>query len=160
MLMFARILIIATLMSLSMSSHAGNFFPPEYKTFPFHEGDLLVSKRSDGKFAVNKILKVDRFDYKTGDTINIQGKVFAATEEDFLLVISSAFGASEFNTFEEARAAAQTGKWTVQLALAPNRAPGAAAGQTLVGHAPVSKKELESYDQWRQQFDRGNAGIF
>ncbi len=159
-MMLIRILTFLTLMSLTMSIQAGNFFPPEYKTFPFHEGDLLVSKRSDGKFSVNKILKVDRFDYKAGASINIQGKAFVATEDDFLLVISSAFGASEFNSFEEARAAAQSGKWTVKVALVPNRAPGAAAGQSLVGHAVVSKEELEGYAQWRQQFERENAGVF
>ena len=145
---------------LSMSAHSGNFFPPEYKTFPFKEGDLLVSKRQDGTFSVNKILKVDRFDFKKGSAINIQSHKFVVTEDDFLLIVSAAYGESEFKSFEEANAAAKTGKWNVKMGHAPNRPPGAAAGQTLVGSSPVQKPELGGYRQWRQAFERGEAGVF
>lgn len=143
-----------------MSIHAGNFFPSDYKKFPFEEGDLLVSRRTDGKFSVNKILKVDRFDFKKGASIHIQGKPFVVTEDDYLLVISSAFGEAEFNSFEAARVAAVTGHWTVKLNQVPNRAPGATAGQTRVGHAAVSEAELVGYTLWRQAFEKGEAGVF
>ena len=145
---------------LSMSIQAGNFFPPEYKEFPFKEGDLLVSKRSDGKFAVNKILRVDRFELKKGSPINIQGKVYVATEDDHLLVVSAAYGDAEFGSFEEARAAAKSSKWTVKVGHAPNRPPGAAEGQTHVGHAPVLEVELTGYRHWRLAFEKGEAGVF
>lgn len=145
---------------LSMSAYAGNFFPPEYKTFAFKEGDLLVSKRQDGTFSVNKILKVDRFDIRKGSAINIQGQKFVATEDDFLLIVSAAYGESEYKSFEDASAAAKAGKWKVKLGHAPNRTPGAAAGQTLVGHSPVQESELDGYRQWRQAFERGEAGVF
>jgi hypothetical protein len=143
-----------------MPSHAGNFFPPEYKRFPFKEGDLLVSERSDGKFSVNKILKIDRFDFRQGASINIQGKAFVATEDDYLLVVSASYGEAEFSSFEEARAAATAGRWTVKLGHAPNRTPGAAEGQTRVGHAPVAEAELIGYKEWRQAFEKGTAGVF
>ena len=155
-----RLVAFITLLLLSMSIQAGNFFPPEYKTFPFNEGDLLVSKRSNGKFSVNKILKVDRFEFKRGSSINIQGKQFVATEDDYLLIVSAAYGEAEFKSLEEARVAAQTGRWSVKLGHAPNRTPGAAAGQLLVGHADVLDTELEGYKQWRQAFERGEAGVF
>lgn len=145
---------------LPISVMAGNFFPPEYKSFPFKEGDLLVSKRADGKFAVNKILKVDRFDLKKGSAINIQGQRFVATEDDHLLVISAAYGDSEFNSFDEASTAAKLGKWTLKMGHVPNRAPGAADGQTRVSRSPVSASELTGYQQWRQAFEKGEAGIF
>lgn len=143
-----------------MSTYAGNFFPPDYKTFAFTAGDLLVSKRSDGKFAVNKILKVDRIDLKRGASINIQGKSFVASEDDYLLVVSTAYGGDDFASFEAARAAALGGSWVVKVAHVPNRAPGAQAGQTRVGHAPVTAAELQGYDQWRATFDKGQAGVF
>lgn len=143
-----------------MSEPVGNFFPPEYKQFPFKEGDLLVSERSDSKFAVNKILKVDRFVFKKGSSINIQGRRFVATEDDYLLIVSSAYGDDEFSSFEQARAGALAGKWTVKLGHAPNRTPGAVAGQTLVGHAAVEESELEGYRLWRQAFEKGEAGVF
>ncbi|RQP25508.1 hypothetical protein DZC73_11430 [Albitalea terrae] len=143
-----------------MATYAGDFFPSEYKQFAFKEGDLLVSKRSDGKFSVNKILKVDRFDFKKGSAINIQGRSFVATEDDYLLIVSAAYGDAEFNSFEEARAAAKTGKWTVKLSHAPNRTPGAAEGQVLVGHAPVTEPELVGYKRWRAAFEKGEAGVF
>lgn len=155
-----RLLVVSFLLLLSMSIYAGEFFPPEYKQFPFKEGDLLVSKRSDGKFSVNKILKVDRFDFRKGSSINIQGQRFVATEDDYLLIVSAAYGEDEFSSFEQARAAAQSGKWTVKLGHAPNRTPGAAAGQTLVGHTPVREEELVGYKRWRQAFERGEAGVF
>lgn len=145
---------------IPMTVLAGNFFPPEYKTFLFKEGDLLVSKRSDGKFSVNKILKVDRFDFKKGESINIQGQRFVASEDDYLLIVSAAYGESEFNSFEEANAAASSGKWKVKLGHAPNRPPGAAVGQTLVGSSPVLEPELSGYRQWRQAFEKGEAGVF
>ncbi len=155
-----RFLVHCVFFFLPLTAQAGNFFPPEYKQFPFKAGDLLVSKRSDGMFAVNKILKVDRFDIKAGASINIQSKSFTATEDDYLLVVSAAYGESEFKSFEEARAAAKAGKWAVELGHIPNRAPGAAEGQTYVGHAPVHETELSGYKQWLHAFRKGMAGIF
>lgn len=156
----ARRLLALLLVLISMPTHAGNFFPPDYKVFSFKEGDLLVSRRGNGKFAVNKILKVDRITLKKGESINIQGRPFVATEDDYLLVISASYGEDEFRTFDEASAAAQAVKWSVKLAHVPNRAPGAATGQTLVGHAPVTAEELIGYKVWRQAFDKGDAGVF
>jgi hypothetical protein len=86
-----------------MTMAAGNFFPPEYKQLPFREGDLLVSRRGNGKFVVNKILKVDRCDFKKGSSINIQGQAFTATEDDYLLVVSAAYGDDEFQSMTEKR---------------------------------------------------------
>lgn len=143
-----------------MSGLAGNFFPPEYKAFPFKEGDLLASKHSNGKFSVNKVLKVDRFDYKKGAAISIQDQRFVATEDDYLLIVSVAYGEDEFNSLEEASAAATAGKWTVKIGHVPNRTPGAASGKTLVGHSPVTDAELVGYRQWRQAFERGEVGVF
>jgi hypothetical protein len=143
-----------------MSVKAGNFFPPEYKQFPFKEGDLLVSGRSNGKFSVNKILKVDRFNFGKNSSINIQGKNFVLTEDDYLLIVSAAYGEDEFSSFEQARTGALAGRWTVKLGHVPNRAPGAAARQTLVGHAAVNDSELEGYRAWRSAFEKGDAGVF
>lgn len=162
--MFQRILrpflSFALLGSFAMSANAGGFFPPDYKQFPFVPGDLLVSKGSKGRFSVNKVLKVDRVEIPQGKSINIQGARFVATESDFLLVVSESFGADEFDTFDAAKSAAQAGRWTVKLGHAPNRAPGAAEGQTRVGHAPVLDSELAGYKVWREAFDKGEAGIF
>ena len=151
---------LAPFLLLAMTANAGNFFPPEYKQFPFKEGDLLVSTRADGKFAVNRVLAVDRFDFKKNAVINIQGQDFSASEDDHLLVVGAAYGENEFTSFEQARAAALAGKWTRKIRHAPNRAPGAAAGQTLVGHQPVAASELEGYRVWRAAFEKGEAGIF
>jgi hypothetical protein len=153
-------LTLLLLVLLPMSIQAGNFFPPEYKQFPFQEGDLLVSQRSDGKYSVNKILKVDRFELKKGSPINIQGKVFVATDDDHLLIVSAAYGEAEFDSFEAARAAANAGKWTVKMGHVANRPPGAAEGQTRVGHVLVREEELGGYKRWRQAFERGEAGVF
>jgi hypothetical protein len=155
-----RILFLISVFLTAISAQAGNFFPPEYKQFAFQAGDLLVSKRSDGKFAVNKILKVDRFDFQKNSSIDIQGKNFIVTEDDYLLVVSTAFGAAEFTSFEQARAAALSGKWPVAVDHAPNRTPGAAAGQTLVGHASVKETELTGYQLWYRAFKNGSAGVF
>lgn len=152
--------IFLVLVLLPMSVLAGSFFPPEYKTFPFKEGDLLVSKQSDGKFSVNKVLKVDRFDFKRGTAINIQGQRFVATEDDHLLIVSAAYGEAEFQSFEEARAAARAGKWQVKLGHVPNRTPGAAEGQTLVGNSLVQERELAGYRKWKRAFEQGEAGVF
>jgi hypothetical protein len=143
-----------------MPTEAGSFFPPEYKQFPFKEGDLLVSRRNDGKFAVNKILKVDRFDFRKGSSISIQGQVFTATEDDYLLVVSVALGDYLFSSMDDARAAARAGTWKAKVRHIPNRPPGAAAGQVLVGNAPVTDAELEGYRIWKAEFEKGKAGIF
>jgi hypothetical protein len=137
-----------------------SFFPPEYKQFPFKEGDLLASPRGDGKFAINKILKIDRIIVKNGESINIQGKRFTAPVTDYLLIVSASYGDSEFNSVAEARSAAQAGKWTVQVGHIPNRAPGAAENQIHIGSAPVTEAELDGYRIWREAFDKGEAGVF
>ena len=157
---FRRALSCALLEPFAMTASAGNFFPPEYKEFPFTAGDLLVSKSNKGKFCVNKVLKVDRVEIPQGHTINIQGQHFTATSTDALLIVSASFGADEFDTFDAAKAAALAGRWTIKLGHAPNRAPGAAVGQTRVGHAPVTDAELSGYRLWREAFDKGQAGVF
>ncbi|HEV3343619.1 MAG TPA: hypothetical protein VG125_24820, partial [Pirellulales bacterium] len=73
------------------SAGADGFFPPEYKEFPFNEGDLVAGRRGDGKFAVNKILKVDSFTVREGESINIQGKRFTAPVDDSLLIVSASY---------------------------------------------------------------------
>ena len=152
--------IFLSLLLVHMTSFAGDFFPPEYKRFPFKEGDLLVSKRSDGLYAVNKILKVDRFEFRKGSVISIQSKRFTATEDDYLLIVSAAYGESEFKSMEEAKSAAVAGAWKVSVGHAPNRPPGAAEGQTAVGHAPVEEAELVGYRKWKAAFLKGEAGVF
>ncbi|AMC36970.1 hypothetical protein [Janthinobacterium sp. B9-8] len=143
-----------------MSAIAGNFFPPEYKSFPFKEGDLLSSQSRDGKFSVSKILKIDRVKVKKGASINIQGKVFVAPEDDFLLIVSCAYGKPEFASLEEAKAAARAGTWHISIAHAPNRSPGAQEGQVVVSHKVVEESELTGYRQWKAAFDREEAGVF
>ena len=138
----------------------GDYFPPEYKQFPFNAGDLLASRRSDGKFAVNKILKIDKIVIKKGETINIQGRIFTAPVQDYLLIVSTSYGESAFDSLEQARLAALSGTWRVRICHVPNRAPGAAVGQTKVASAPVRESELDDYRTWKRAFDKGEAGVF
>lgn len=155
-----RIFLTALFILMSMSVEAGSYFPPDFKVFAFKEGDLLVSMRGEGKFAVNKILKVDRHQMRAGESILIQGKLFTATEDDYLLIVSAAYGATQFSSMEEASAAAQSGSWRVEIDHVPNRASGAAQRQTLVGNAGVKEAELEGYKRWRLEFLAGRAGVF
>jgi hypothetical protein len=156
----ARQLIASVLVTLSMSTYAGNFFPPDYKTFPFKEGDLLSSRHDSGLYSVSKIVKVDKVSLKQGQSISIQGQTFTATEDDFLLIISAVYGKAEFPSLEAARTAAKAGTWHVGLGHVPNRPPGAAEGQTLIGHAPVVESDLGGYKLWKTEFDKGRAGVF
>ena len=160
MLNLRRTLITITLLVFSMPLIAGNFFPADYKTFPFKEGDLISSKDKDGKFSVSKILKIDKVTIKKGSSINIQSKPFTATEDDFLLIVSTAYGKHEFRSLEEAKVAAKNNSWHVELGHIPNRAPGAAEGQIHVGHSPVLDSELNGYKLWKTAFDKGDAGVF
>ena len=139
---------------------AGNFFPPDYKTFPFEQGDLLLSQDEGGKFSVSKVLKIDTVEVGRGEAIYMGGKDIVATEDDSLLIIGCAYGEYEFETAEEAQAAAQDGNWTVRIGHAPNRSPGAAQGQSLIGHEAVHESELEGYHLWKEAFDAGKAGVF
>ncbi|CAA0110286.1 Uncharacterised protein [BD1-7 clade bacterium] len=139
---------------------AGNFFPENYKTFPYSEGDLLASHRSDGRYSINKVLRIDKVVLKAGETILIQNQAFEAPEEDYLLIISMSYGDDEFDSLEAAKLAADKGVWTIKMGHVPNRAPGAANGQTLIGHHPVKEGELEGYNQWKNAFIKGEAGVF
>lgn len=139
---------------------AGEYFPEDYKTFPFKEGDLLASKREDGKYAINKVLRIDKIILKPGDSINIQGGMFQAPEEDFLLIVSMSYGENEFDSLDEARKAAQNGAWKVKMGHIPNRSPGAAYGQILVGNKAVKEEELDGYNLWKEAFIKGEAGVF
>jgi len=155
-----RLLALLLALLIPMSVHAGNFFPTEYKQFPFKEGDLLASQRGNGRFSVNKILRVDKIEVRKGNPISIQGQSFVATEDDYLLIVSAAYGEDEFTSLEEARTAAGNGTWKIKIGHVPNRAPGAAEGQIYVGHSPVRDAELVGYRKWRQAFDAGKAGVF
>ena len=138
----------------------GNFFPAEFKSFPFQEGDLLSSQNEAGKFSVSKVLKVDQIPVKRGNSIHIQGQTFVASEDDFLLVVSCAYGEHEFDSLDAATFAAKAGTWNIKIGHVPNRPLGAAQGQTLVGHAPIGESELEGYRLWKTAFDKGKAGVF
>ncbi|RYZ80577.1 MAG: hypothetical protein EOP06_25075 [Proteobacteria bacterium] len=138
----------------------GNFFPPEFKSFPYKEGDLLSSQGRNGKFSVSKVLKIDKVELRRGKSISIQGQTFTAPEDDFLLIVSCTYGEYEFGSIEEARVAAKAGIWTMKIAHVPNRPLGAAQGQTLVGHAPVQESELSGYYEWKRAFDQGEAWVF
>jgi hypothetical protein len=136
------------------------FFPPAYKQFEFQEGDLLANQRETGKYAISKVLKVDRIIVKAGESISIQGQSFTAPVDDFLLVVSCAYGAPQFDSLDQARVAAASGMWSIVIAHVANRSPGAAAGQIRVGCAPVTEGELAGYRIWREAFDKGEAGVF
>jgi hypothetical protein len=155
-----RLSILLLTIFLSANLMAGDFFPQDYKESPFKEGDLLASQRDDGKYAVNKVLRIDKVVLKAGDSISFQGQSFTVPVEDFLLIISTAYGEAEFKSLEEARQAAEKGSWNIRMGHAPNRPPGAAAGQILIGHAPVLEEELVGYNQWKEAFDKGEAGVF
>lgn len=155
-----RSLIAVFLLVLSMDAIDGDFFPSDYKSFPFKEGDLISSKNRDGMFSVSKVLKIDKVAVKQGASIGIQGKQFTATEDDFLLVISVAYGKHEFHSLDESKMAAKANAWHVELGHVPNRAPGAAQGQMLVGHSPVQDNELDGYRLWKIAFDKGEADVF
>jgi hypothetical protein len=150
---------LATIL-MSINTMAGNFFPQDFKEFPYKEGDLLASQRTDGKFAINKVLRVDNICLEAGDSISIQGQVFTAPEKDCLLIISMSYGEDEFTTLEALKSAAQKEEWNVKMGHIPNRAPGAAHGQMYIGNSPVKQEELVGYYQWKSLFDEGKAGVF
>ena len=155
-----RRFLLALLGGASLPAVAGNFFPDNYKTFPFDEGDLLASQDAAGRFGVNQVLKIDRIRVKKGDVVSFQGQRFTATEDDFYLVVGCSYGEHEYDSLEQARAAATTGRWNVHVGHTPNRAPGAAAGQTKIGHRAVRDSDLAGYRVWREAFDKGEAGVF
>lgn len=139
---------------------AQGFFPDNYKTFPFKEGDLLASESADGRYSINKVLRIDKVILKEGNSINIQGQIFEASSEDFLLIVSMSYGDNEFDSLDEAKSAANLGSWTVKMGHIPNRPPGAAMGQTLIGHQTVSEDELVGYKHWLEAFKSGQAGVY
>lgn len=155
-----RIFILFFIVMMSTTLMAGNYFPDDYKSFPFKEGDLLASKGQNSKYSINKVLRIDKITLKAGESINIQGRIFQAPEEDFLLIISMSYGEDEFNSLDEAKSAAQQGSWEVKMGHIPNRPPGAAQGQILVGNEPVKKEELDGYNLWKKAFIKGEAGVF
>ncbi|MEJ2612016.1 MAG: hypothetical protein P8179_18575 [Candidatus Thiodiazotropha sp.] len=84
--MIERSAVFITFLLLSGMIMAGNWFPEDYKTFPFQEGDVLASQEENGKYRLNKVLRIDKVMLNEGDSINIQGQIFTALENDFLLV--------------------------------------------------------------------------
>jgi hypothetical protein len=137
----------------------GGWFPAEYKTCPFKAGDLLAFK-SEGRFALQRILTVDQVAVRKGADIQIQGRRFTAPEDDFLLIVGVAFSRADFDTIEEARAAAAARSWNVRIGHVARRVPGVGDGGVVVGHQPVEPHELEGYRMWKDAFDKGEAGVF
>ena len=120
--------------------------------------NLRIALAGDG-VTYNAVENVS-FEIGRGEAIYMGGKDIVATEDDYLLIIGCAYGEYEFDTAEEAQATAQEGSWTVRIGHAPNRSPGAAEGQSLIGHEPVHESELEGYHLWKEAFDAGEAGVF
>lgn len=138
---------------------AGNYFPPEYKSFPFKEGDTLAFP-SKGKYAILRILKIDRIDVAKDASINIQGKSFTATEDDFLLVVSTSFSNADFGSIDEARRAVEDRSWQISIGHVPRRPSGVGKDAVLLANQPVTDSELQGYREWKTAFERGDASVF
>lgn len=63
----------------------GNFFPPEFKEFPFKKGDILASKNGSGAYTLDKIIAVDKVSVPHGTEISIQGQAFVSDEDDWYI---------------------------------------------------------------------------
>ena len=135
------------------------FFPPEYQTFAHHPGDVFAELRSE-KYAVMRILTVDRFDIPQGGTIRIANQLMTATANDRLLVVGCALGGPEFKSVEEARTALRDGRWMPKIGHVPRRTAGMMESKIFVDNVPVQEDELRGYREWRQAFERGEVGIF
>jgi hypothetical protein len=137
----------------------GEFFPPHYKEYAFKEGDVFACESDDG-YWLKRVLKVDRADFKQGQAINIQGKLFPAAEDDYLLIVSLSFGNAEFNNLDEARGAFNSRKWKIRVGHAPVRTSNELENAIYLGNFPVADSELDGYKEWKNAFDKGEAGIF
>lgn len=152
------------------------FFPPNYKTFPFSEGDFLASQDEGGTWGVQRVLKVDKVVIKKGKEISIMGQHFTAPFDDYLLVISVAsIGKSDksesdeetsiqmaenFESLDELTVAISDHSWITGIGHMPIRTDGIEESAIVIANKAVTKEELEGYSVWKKAFDAGEAGIF
>lgn len=137
------------------------FIPQFEKEFPYQEGDLLMFFNKKTKsFYITKILKIERAIMKKGDVRNIAGQQIEAPEDDFFLIVAVKWS-DYYNSTEKAKEAVEKRKLTWKVQHIPMR-PGCFIKdpKELVGHQEVSVEELESYNEWRQIFDKGDAGVW
>ena len=120
----------------------------------------MLAFPSKGKYAISRILKIDRIDVAKGASINIQGKSFTATEDDFLLVVSTSFSNADFGSIDEARRAVEDSSWHVAIGHVPRRPSGVGKDAVLLANQPVTDRELQGYREWKTAFERGDAGVF
>ena len=135
------------------------FFPPEYRTFAFRPGDVLAD-REQGKYGLMRILTVDRVDIAKGEAINIAGRSFTSTEDDYLLIIGCALGSPQFSSIDEARQALSQDRWLPEIEHAPMRTTCVTEAQVFLANIPVREDELRGYHEWQRQYAAGEAGVF
>lgn len=138
---------------LLLASETAKFFSPCEQQFSYQAGDLLVGRRKNGLFAINKIIGINSFLLKAGESIMVDGRRLAAPRDAHCLLISTSYGVAEFETVAQAHAAAAAGHWSVEnshVAMRPSRA---GEGQQLIARAPVTEDELAACRRWKDRFE-------
>ena len=135
-----------------------SFFPSEYKSFEYAEGDLLAWQNDKG-WQVTKILKIDEICLEKGESINIQGQEFIAPIPDCLLVISTSLSIA-YDSLDTLKKSIEQQSLEFRIGHMPQRTGGIGKDSILVGNEEVGEGELSGYQQWRQAFDAGEAGVF
>lgn len=134
-------------------------FPDSYKRFKFKAGDLLAQS-SDGLWGLIKIIKVDNFEFKAGEQVNIQGEDVFLKEDDSLLVVSLLYSQLNYSSLADLKEAVKDKSWVVEIGHLPIRTIAIDEDSELLGNEAVSEGELDGYRYWLNAFENNDAGIF
>ena len=127
----------------------------------FNEGDFLANKGSDG-WNLNKILKIDFFSSDGEDdvifSVSILGKPQERDETEEIHIVS----ADPYDSLEELKQAVKDRSWITSVGHLPLGSDTFLSSNTrfLVGNEVVTTEDLDGYNMWKEDFDKGEAGVW
>ena len=122
---------------------------------------MLAYSEKEQKYYITKVLKIDKVIMKKGDVRNIAGQNIEAPEEDFFLTISVKRSEYIYNSKQEAIEAVEKNNVSWYIYHLPQRSSGIMLNpRELIGNQEVTQEELKLYKQWKELFDKGEAGVW
>ena len=136
-----------------------SFIPQSAKEFSYREGDLLLSSgEKSSAFCIQKIIKIEKIIMKKGDAKIILNQRVEAPEDDFFLVVAYKTTDYIYKSVEEAKTATISNNIAWKIGYIPGRP--FKSSKEVIGHQEVTDEELTTHNNWKELFDRGEAGVF
>ena len=132
-----------------------------HDSMTFHEGDFLAYKDADG-WNLTRVLKIDFFSSAGEEdavfSVSPLGKPQEREESEEVYIVD----ADPYDSLDELKQAVKDRSWIPSVGHLPLGSDTFLSSNTrfLVGNEVVTTEDLDGYNMWKEDFDKGEAGVW